>query len=82
MQKLETQVLSLDGEDPLEEEMATHASILAGRIKLTEEPGGLQSKGPQSQSWLSIWATPIYPSIYLPKGFKRFVSGKVDLVLT
>ena len=46
----ETWVQFLDGEDPLEEEMATHSSILAGRIKLTEEPGGLQSKGPQSQS--------------------------------
>ena len=29
-------------EDPLEEEMATHSSILAWRILLTEEPGGLQ----------------------------------------
>ena len=30
-------------EDPLEEEMATHSSILAWRILWTEEPGGLQS---------------------------------------
>ena len=30
-------------EDPLEEEMATHSSILAWRIPWTEEPGGLQS---------------------------------------
>ena len=44
------QVRSLDGEDPLEEEMATHSSILAGRIKLTEKAGGLESKGSQSQS--------------------------------
>jgi len=29
--------------DPLEEEMATHSSILAGKISWTEEPGGLQS---------------------------------------
>ena len=34
-------VSSLDGEDPLEEEMATHSSILAWRIPWTEEPGGL-----------------------------------------
>ena len=36
-------VLSLDGEDPLEEEMATHSSILAWRISWIEEPDGLQS---------------------------------------
>ena len=41
----ETQVLSLGREDPLEEEMATHSSILTGRIPWTEEPGGLQSMG-------------------------------------
>ena len=39
----ETQVLSLCGEDPLEEGMATHSSILAWRIPWTEEPGRLQS---------------------------------------
>ena len=32
-------------EDPREEEMATHSSILAWRIPWTEEPGGLQSMG-------------------------------------
>ena len=32
-------------EDPLEEDMATHSSILAWRIPWTAEPGGLQSKG-------------------------------------
>ena len=31
----------LDGEDPLEKEMATHSSILACRFPWTEEPGGL-----------------------------------------
>ena len=36
-------VLSLGQEDPLEEGMATHSSILAWRIPWTEEPGGLQS---------------------------------------
>ena len=34
-------------EDPLEEEMATHSSILAWRIPWTKEPGGLQSMGLQ-----------------------------------
>ena len=36
-------VQSLDWEDPLEEEMATHSSILNWEIPRTEEPGGLQS---------------------------------------
>ena len=44
----ETQVRSLGWEDPLEEEMATHSSILAWRIPWTKEPGGLQSMGSQS----------------------------------
>ena len=39
----ETQVQSLGREDPMEEEMATHSSILARRISQTEEPRGLQS---------------------------------------
>ena len=37
----------LGQKDPLEEEMATHSSILAWRIPWTEEPGGLQSTGLQ-----------------------------------
>ena len=36
----------------LEEEMATHSSILAWKIPWTEEPGGLPSTGPHSQTWL------------------------------
>ena len=43
----ETQVQTLGGEDPLEEGMATHSSILAERMPWTEEPGGLQSIGSQ-----------------------------------
>ena len=43
----EIQVQSLGGEDPLEEEMATHSSILAWRIPWTEEAGRLQSVGSQ-----------------------------------
>ena len=38
------QVQSLGWEDPLEEVMATHASILAWRIPRTEEPGGLSHR--------------------------------------
>ena len=49
----ETLVPSLGREDPMEEEMATHSSIPTWRIPWTEEPGGLQSMGLQSQTWLS-----------------------------
>ena len=41
----ETWVRSLDGEDPLEKEMATYSTILAGKIPWTEKPGRLQSTG-------------------------------------
>ena len=41
----ETWVGSLGQEDPLEEEVATHSSILIWRIPWTEEPGRLQSTG-------------------------------------
>ena len=43
----EPQVHSLGREETLEEEMATHSSILAWRIPWTEEPGGLQFTGLQ-----------------------------------
>ena len=43
----ETWVQSLGQEDLLEEEMASHSSILAWKIPWTEEPGGLQSMGSQ-----------------------------------
>ena len=44
----ETRVRSLCREDPLEEGMATHSSMLAWRIPWAEEPGGLQSIGSQT----------------------------------
>ena len=43
----ETRLLSLGWEDPLEEGMTTHSSILTWRNTGTEEPGGLQSMGSQ-----------------------------------
>ena len=43
----ETWVIFLGQEDPLEEVMASHSSILAWRIPWAEEPGGLQSTGLQ-----------------------------------
>ena len=51
----EMRVPSLGPEDPLEEGMATHSSILAWRIPWTEEPGGLQYIG--SKKWHTIEVT-------------------------
>ena len=51
----ETWVQSLGQEDPLEEEMATHSSILAWKIPRMEDPGGLQSMGLQRAG--HDWAT-------------------------
>ena len=48
----ETWVQFLGGEDPLEEEMATHSSILTWKVPRTEETGGLQSMGHKE------WDTP------------------------
>ena len=45
----ETKVQSLGQEDSLEEDMASHSSILAWKISWMEEPGGLQSVGLQSR---------------------------------
>ena len=44
----ETWVPSLGGEDPLEEDMAIHSSILVWGAPWTEEPGGLHSVGSQA----------------------------------
>ena len=46
----ETWVQPLGQEDPLEEGMAPHCSVLAWRLPRTEEPGGLQSMGSQSRT--------------------------------
>ena len=47
------QVQSLDWEDPLEESMATHSSVLAWKIPRREEPHGLQSLGSQRATRVS-----------------------------
>ena len=49
-------VPSLDWEDPLEQEMATHCSVSAWEFPWTEEPGGHQSIGSQSQACLSNYS--------------------------
>ena len=48
-----TEIQSLDRENPLEKEMATHSSILAWKIPWTEDPGGLQSNG-VAKSWTRL----------------------------
>ena len=48
----ETWVWSLNQEDTLEKETATHSSILAWRISWTEEPGWLQSLGSQESDMI------------------------------
>ena len=62
----ETWIQSLGWEDPLEEAMATHSSILAWRIPWTEEPGGLQSMGSQRvrHSWATFFLRNYHLSIF------------------
>ena len=77
----ETWVRSLGREDPLEKEMATHSSILAWRIPWTEEPGGLQSLGSQSDMTEQLHFTPLHRRISL--AFKQIplLSEQPALVL-
>ena len=68
MQKVqETQIRSLGLEDPLEEEIATHSSILDWRIPWTEKPGGLQSLGLQKVRQDSVTNTTTTTLIFNPK---------------
>ena len=58
MQELrETRVQALGWEDPLEKEIATHSSILAGTIPRTEEPGGLKSRESQASDMIKLPST-------------------------
>ena len=63
--KQETQVESLDQEDPLEKKLATHSNILAEELPQTEEPGRLQSMGLQSWTWRSDDTTTNNNVVYL-----------------
>ena len=71
----ETPVWSLGKEDPLEEGMAMHSSILAWRIPWMEDPGGLQSTGSQRvrHSWSDLAHTHTCKHLC---GFPRWLSGK------
>ena len=72
----ELQIWSLGGEDPLEEGMVTHSSILAWRIPWTEEPGRLQSIGSQrvGRDW-SDWAS---PHLNGNSGVESLVNGRPE----
>ena len=70
-------IWSLGGENSMEEEMATHSSILAWRIPWTEEPGELQSMGLQrdsmrTQSCSSLLLTRFSFPSFLQQLFPRF----------
>ena len=80
--KQETQVWSLDQEDPLEKGMAPHSSILAWRISWTEEPGKLQSTG--SQRVRHDWATNthIHTCIFININCWWGSSQKVSLIIS
>ena len=52
-------VRALGQEDPLEEGMATHSSVLAWRIPCIEEPGGLQSMGSQDVTGSDLTPSPV-----------------------
>ena len=66
----ETRVRSLGGEDPLEEGMAAHSSLLAWRIPWTEEPGRLQSTGSQRvrHDWVTNILTWTFHCSFYPSG--------------
>ena len=72
-------VRSLGQEDPLEEGMPTHSSIFAWRIPWTEEPGGLQSIGSQSRTWMKPLSThehiKIWGRTFKAKGKRRSKFG-------
>ena len=66
----ETRVWSLGGEDPLEQEMATHSSILAWEIPWAEEPGRLQSMRSQGvrHARLSMRVSTVRNDPFIAKG--------------
>ena len=73
-------VLSLGGEEPLEESMATLSSILARRIPWTEKPGGLWSIGSKSQTQLKRLST--HPCNKSPQNFVASNSHLTFLIVS
>ena len=72
----ETQLWSLSREDPLEKAMATHSSVLAWKIPWTEEPGRLQSMGPQ-RVWHD-WATSLHFTLLHFKCYIQWGRGVIQ----
>ena len=79
----ETRFQSLGREDPLEEEMATHSSILAWRIPWTEEPGGLQSTGSQrvGHNWATSLSLFFFLSTYISEYAGSVFHNRKDKML-
>ena len=67
-------IWSLGQEDPLEEGMATHSSILTWRIPWMEEPGWLQSIDSKSRTWLKRLSSNITLLFNQKKFFKSMVN--------
>ena len=72
----ETWVQSLDQEDPLEKEMATHSSTLAWKIPWTEKPGRLQSMGSQRVGHNRATSLSTFFFFAFQRGFPGGTSGK------
>ena len=64
----ETQVRSLGQEDPLEEEIATHSSLLAWEVPQTEQPSGLQPMGSQKRHNLATQQHLLGKVLFLCRG--------------
>ena len=81
-------VQSLGWEDPLQDGMATHSSVLAWRIPLTEEPGGPQSMRYQKarHDWATKHSTattfPHLRSLFLSGTFSKFKPAKLETLET
>ena len=74
----QVQTWSLGREDPLEDAMATHSSILAWRIPWTEEPDGLHSIGSQSRTQLKrLTCTHIFFHVPSISSLQTFVSFNI-----
>ena len=79
----EMRVRSLGQEDPLEDSMATHSSILAGRTRWTEKPGGLQSTGSQSpHDWSHLARTHAGYHLRVHSHFDKASTDKAALCST
>ena len=67
----------LGGEDPLEEEMATHSSVLAWRIPWTEAPGGRES----DTTRVSTWIPARLHTLHAPAVSQRLNHKPIDLTV-